>query len=505
LAVIHEDKDRRVVPRWRRFSTTLSLRELGVTKPIAARRLEKEISLEERIRDWQDNRTFSFAADLVSAAIVHGQEHVAQEAAQFILSASIPGFDAAKSLANSVLSNRNLATAAESLSQGTIVNARNIVHDLRSMLQEDPRNVFLWTDLARAYETLGQPEQATRAITNAITMAPENRMVLRAACRLYVHQNEYRTAHDLLRHSEAVAHDPWVLAAEIACASIAGRTSRLVKKAHSVLEKQRLAPFHTSELAIAVATLELESGGRWARRFLRWSLIDPTENSIAQASWIHRTFGSSYFDDYEIVPFPPSAEARAWNLYRAGEWRKSVVEARNWLADQPFSSRPAIMGSYIAAVTLGDYRESAEIARVGLVSNPKDFMLLNNYAFAAAQSGDLDDAIKHYRRIDPITLSAEQKVPWLATGGLLQYREGNAIVGRRLYQEALDQAIRHADEKRRSLAFLNFAIEETRIGAPQAHAIRREALELYGATPYPDLVPLVKRLRDYGTTAAPSP
>ena len=156
------------------------------------------------------------------------------------------------------------------------------MHDVRRKLNAYPRNPILWTNLARLYTSLGVQDKATRAMRVALSLAPENRFILRAASRLCLHQGEPEEAHQILLRAPNLTADPWLLAAEIATASARGKTSRLVKTGRNLLESPRHSPFDLSELASALGTLEIMEGNRRAaHRLITVSLGKPTENSIA--------------------------------------------------------------------------------------------------------------------------------------------------------------------------------------------------------------------------------
>jgi len=69
---------------------------------------------------------------------------------------------------------------------------------LRLRSKEELHNPFVWVDLARAYENLGVREKAERMMRVALTLAPEDRFVLRSAARLYFHHDEFEQAHRVI-------------------------------------------------------------------------------------------------------------------------------------------------------------------------------------------------------------------------------------------------------------------------------------------------------------------
>jgi len=449
--------------------------------------------------EWLENGSISFAGDLITTGISLGEKEEVRDAAEFVLRAKGTHTGSLVKVAEHVLGIQHdyLQDLPEICLDSEIDVLGQRIHDIRRRLHDEPRNAFLWVNLARLYTTLGLPSQATNAIEIALCLAPLNRFVVRSAARLFIHQDEYRRAHDLLRNNDRVKHDPWLLGAEIAVAGTAGRTSRLIKTGRQMVEENKYEPWHLSELASALSTLDFEAArSKDGRKHLAASLLAPTENAVAQAAWIAR----QHF--HVILPllgdnWPTSHEAQAWEYCRKAKWTASMDEAKLWLCDQPFSSRPATLGSYIAAVDLGDFEESARIAKRGLVANPTDFTLLNNFVFARAQQNQISEARSEFNRVRPSTLSDEETFVWLATSGLLAYREGNPDEGRALYLKAIEQGRKVTDEKRQISAFLWFALEESRIHSAEAPRYRQEALEGAKHNRFPDVAPLIRRVAEY--------
>ena len=217
--------------------------------------------------------------------------------------------------------------------------------------------------MAHEYTVLGNFERAVDAIEMALRLAGSNRFVLRCPSRFYIHSGDPARGHRLLSGNDMTAHDPWLLAAEIAAAAAARRTSRLIRRARRWVDSEKTVPLHVSELAGALATLNFEAGTtKLARKLLRRSLNTPTENAIAQAAWMERHFIGIQIESSLLAR---SHEAKAWATFQGANWERSIVAARSWLLDQPFSSRPAIFGSYVSAIVLGDYEQSARFAEQG--------------------------------------------------------------------------------------------------------------------------------------------
>jgi hypothetical protein len=231
-----------------------------------------------------------------------------------------------------------------------------------------------------------------------------------------------------------------------------------------------------------------------SRKLIKLSLADPTENALAQALWLDRKFGKFSAGDASAQLWSESLEAQAWTSYLSGQWAEVMVAARGWLIDQPFSSRPAIMASFVSGAILLDYDASLRFCKFGLRSSPDDFMLLNNSAFSAAEAGDLGSAEEYYARIHPASLSTDPRAVWLATGGLLLYRRGRPIEGKQAYLEAMATGEQGKDPRIPAIASYYLALEERRTNSSEAEHRRQDALKRLKKLPYPEIRLFLDRL-----------
>jgi tetratricopeptide (TPR) repeat protein len=492
VADFHGDKDRKVIPRWRPFRATLHSGELGNARDAKERRpLSTKSHLDARRREWLENRTLSFAADFVSSAVSLGEPQEAADAAQYIKQQEKAPVSAVR-VADAALSPATVATSSSS----DVFDLEHVyveIHDLRVRLHDEPRNCFLWSDIAHLYSTLGLNEKAERAIEMSLVLGGNNRHILRAATRFFIHIGAAKRAHDLLRRNERAAHDPWLMAAEIATAGAAHQGPKFARAGRKTLEAEKLSPFHTSELASALATLDLEGGGtKRARQFFRQSLVSPTENSVAQAAWAARRFVGI---DVDGTTLRTSSEAKAWENMKGVNWQRAVAAARAWLADQPFSSRPATLGSYVASVAIGDDQLSARFAEHGVTANPQDFTLRNNLAVSYARLGRINEAAQLLERVESQNLKPVDQLVFIATHGLLHFRSGFPTEGRVLYDEAIRRAELLHETKRAALARILLAMEELRVGSREGEALKARALEEGKKLDEPEFVPLLARLK----------
>jgi tetratricopeptide (TPR) repeat protein len=435
------DKNRKVIPRLRDFKTTLILGELHSASSGAVNDVFPEVSIDDELEDWENNRTLSFATDVVGTGFVLGLTDKVQEAADFILSEEVQATDLQKRIARQVKDSGycvHLATTQEILpdSSELINHSREQVQKYRRQLRRAPRNPVKLVELSREFATLGSLKKALRSMDTAVALAPTNRFVLRSATKLYVHAGEIDKAHFILRRAPSLRFDPWLLAAEIAVASMRGQTSRHINVGLKQIADTNFNPFDISELASAVATLEMENAkSRIARKLFYQALRRPTENSIAQAEWASHTI-SSFDIDVREFDVPRNFEALASDFYQKGEWGLAIDQGKNWILDQPFALSPVLFTGTTASV-IDDFDLSEKVYNFGLRANPANTVLRNNLAYVLATNNMPEEAEKELEMIERSTLPIGEKITTTATDGLIKFRKGFHQEGRQLYQNAI--------------------------------------------------------------------
>jgi tetratricopeptide (TPR) repeat protein len=469
--------ERQVLPRWRSATDTADVGELRSLRParVDARQLA---DLDEKELEWRTKPGVTVAGEFVAASLMSLAPERSADAAAFIL-----GKDSGNTLI-ARLAYRSLDRYSESGSRTPTqlsldeLKPFSKVAELKGLVRFDPRNAIAWCDLALQYSILGQSVQATDSMLMALRIAPSNRFVLRSAARLWVHGGDVERAHRLLIPFAHAGTDPWLMAAELAVASFGQRSPRSVKAGRSLLESEGFSAFNTTELACALATLELAAGEtKRARRLFDRALADPTENSLAQVEWASQRLKGLKVS-YEALSQPGAHEARARMFSELHKWAQAVEEAWLWLLDQPFSVGPAAFGSCIAEMGVRDYERAALIAAQGLQANPRNPTLLNNLAFAQLESGLVDLAEKNLTSIPAPALDDDAGVSWRATLGLLAFRKGDRQGGRLRYQEAVEAARRLGHRERQAMAALMLAREEWRLDGAVAMPFIRYAAEL---------------------------
>lgn len=466
-----DDSHRRVVPRWWSVPVASALGQLAPSGALLAGNaaIARPGELEQLRADWDAQPSAVYAANLIDAALTFNAPELAQDAAQWVLqNGGVSPVSAG--LAQAVL-------GSDSSSFDDPDNALRIPRDRwrlvaqhRKLLRLYPRNSLLWVELARHYSALGQVDAAARALRIALSLAPNSRYVLRSASRFYLHARDPERAHRIILAAPATTSDPWLLAAEIVAAEARGRTSRLVSIGSSAAHSRRFDALSVSELASALGTLEFKSGNRKkTKRYFARALENPTENSLAQADWVCRHSVNFCPEGGNVDP-PRAFEAHAWRELAAGDFLSAVNHSRDWLHDEPFASRPALLGSWIAAVALEDYDVALGLVKSARIANPDDARLLVQEVYCLGSAGRVDEAqalmsdLEHAAaRDDTIYSAAGWEALLHADRGLIAYRSGDLDQGRDAYMRALEIAAANRLQEAAASALINFAREEFRV------------------------------------------
>lgn len=496
MGLINEDRDRQVVPRWRSANAALRQNELVPLKVREVSQFNEE-SVHDLVREWKQTKSITIASELVSVCLALDLTETATDAAEFVV-ASPNAMPLARDIALKYL--KNPQEFDSEYDQGLLLDATDIypkIALLKRQLAFYPKNPLQWANLARLYVMLGQAEKASRAMEVALALAPLDRFVLRAAARMLLHQGDGKKAHQLLRESPLVRVDPWIMSAEIAVASAIKRPSVNVKQGLKIIEAEKFDEKHISELASAIGTLEVRNGNRKkGKRLLIQSLNKASENALAQAGWLVKSahIPNEFFPQEEVVT--PSHEANAWFSMVSKNWSQTVIEAKAWQSDQPFSSRPAMLGSFVSSSLGKNFNEGAAFARRGLLSNPDDITLYNNLAFALIHLGEKEESRELIDRALQLEGEARGNVALRATDGLWHYHFGNHATGRTLYKEAIEMA-KHGDKNQYVTAKIMLADAESKVGTEEADALRAEAKECLNDATDPTVAVIAARLDVY--------
>lgn len=475
MASFFEKKDRHVIPNWRSFDNTAKLGELNGSKGIQLTSTFRP-DISDLLDDWEDSNSIGIAGDILGVALLANQERNprVQEIAKFVevnpKLASKAIMNAAKQVLNSDKPTElNLNFDADSLNtfqHDHLFTFHQEIALLKRKLRQNSYNPILWIEMSRLHAILGQDKKAERAIRNAIFLAPENRFVLRNSARFFTHLKDFEFAHDIIRRSQLVKTDPWVMASEISLATLRGRESKFIKSGLQLVESNTFHPFNISELASSLATVEMKNNSvKRSRKLFARSLEQPNDNSLAQAEWAEQ-------QDTALLPINPkefqvinSFEALARDAAQHMQWNDAIKFSMQWFIDLPFSKTSLMFGNEVARKNLKDHRLAVEIAQAGLVSHPHDAQLINNIVYSLCLQNKLEHVDQYFSRIrrGDIQPNSIHDICVTATRGLYAFRKGNYNEGRLCYLESMRKSKESDDVYLNNLAFVNYCREESRI------------------------------------------
>ena len=476
MALVPEDKERHVIPNWRGFSLTASQRELS------AFTLEnkRKIDISEYIYDWKHNRNISYAGDLIGAAIANNlpiNEDI-QDAAVFVLHNVGICSELLQSAAKYVLGlNTELQSSSRYTNCRMVLDSiiqrpelyKNIAY-LKNTIKIYPYNPIPYVEISRFYAILGQNNQAEKYMRIALYLANNNRYVIRSAVRLFTHINKQDEALFILRHSEALKYDPWLLSADISLTTLLGKHQRYIKVGQIMVADQNYSRNSISELSSAIATLEFANGAlKNSRKLFDISLYDPTDNSLAQAEWARSKSLDINADKNNIEKVSNNYEANTIASVNQDKYNDALFYSTLWIKDIQYATSPIMYASHIAISLVQDLDISEQILHIGLASNPSDPTLLNNLAYVYALSDKVEKAEQCIIRANSNkSIPESTKLCLSATQGLLEFRKGNPDLGRILYSDVINQTKNANYPELNWSAIINYAREEIQINSEYA-------------------------------------
>jgi tetratricopeptide (TPR) repeat protein len=171
---------------------------------------------------------------------------------------------------------------------------------------------------------------------------------------------------------------------------------------------------------------------------------------------------------------PRAFEAAAWSAATDERFQEAIEHSWSWLLDEPFATRAALFGSFVAGVAMGDDKAAVAFARSALQANPADPRVLAQLVYNEILLGNLAEGERLLSELviaskaTPGEDAADWPVIIAADKGLLAFRRGDVAAGREFYREAITTAQAGRKHHLAAIAGLNLLAEEARIGSPLA-------------------------------------
>ena len=465
---------RRVLPRWRLFTTTARHGELNFKK----QKIITPIDFDDGstlIKRWKSEKIPGVACEVLNLAMLKHDTALATEAATFLerIRSSKTVRSPMENLALATLRSEGAPMDDEWI-QGIYRPSDRDIPSLRKSLRLYPHNAIAWAELALLHAWNGNKEHARRCMLVAVGLAPNDRFVIRSAVRCFAHLKDHETGLKIVNRSARTKLDPWLLSAQVAMTQALKKPQRLMKNAKAMIESKNISPWDLSELNAAIGSVLHHSGAeKNANRHFRASLLEPTENALCQIIFDRQN--PEWHKITQSIHPTMNFESEARNHFLAVELDKACESAHGWLNDEPFSARPALFGSFVSGVAIENYKEALRFLDQGLKPNPNDPTLLNNRALFLARTGDLAGAEETLRRARQHNDGgSEMDVTLTATTGLLHFRKGEIAQGRLKYQEAIADAKKAGRQGQEAMGLVFLAREELDAGTELAdEAIKR--------------------------------
>ena len=447
---------RDIVPRWLSVGKTVAkgewlptLRRPGVFSPLATHTLH----FNKRLEEWMEYRDWESAEELITTACVTGETNhtgVISAAEYYLRNAA--GAVGIKKICTRIIGGDNSAPQSELETSARISLLRTIVTNY-------PRNSLAWSELSRQYALSGSLDKAKKAMMVAYQLSEGHRYIVRNAVRLAFHLREPDLAFYFSNIRNAQV-DPWLAAALVSSSQASDRSVPHWRHLKSLLSNDNFSQFSKSELASSIATVMVEGGGnKLARKMFQQSIVEPTENSLAQFVWASRADEVLRHQVNVSVGHDQAFEATAWLEFYSGHWQESLEHTSKWMDIERFSVAPYVHGSYVSSV-IGDYERVISIAKLGLACNRQDAMLLNNKAYGEISLGNMELASQTLVLAKRFANTPEEKFAVDVTEGFKEMRFGSVSDGVERYKEAIRVTKAGVLNKLRASAYLARALSD---------------------------------------------
>ncbi|MGO8311179.1 hypothetical protein ACC797_11900 [Rhizobium ruizarguesonis] len=454
-----EHSNRQTIPRWLSIKESRLLGELGATSRAASPMQTNLVNEANHFLDaefrraaerWTATNALEDAEELIGLALLTDRLDDPQaERAGLALLERAGEDDARLQFVRRVLARNNTPDGGSNLPVEE-AQIRVEIAKRKRLLDLNPRDALRLAESALLYVNVGQRRPAWSLIRRALILRPDDRYVLRAASRFFMHIGSPDEALHFLNASSATFADPWLRSALFAVQAASGAAVTGWRKAKSLLVDAKFSYRDVSELAVQMGSMEYDAGSRkQAIRMLRQGALSPTENAIAQIGWVARHNADFKHADLKI-DISLSEEASAYTAYEQSMWEDAVAHCADWRKIEPFSARPAIFATFIGFVSTEGLDNAGTVGAYGLLANPKNKTLLNNLAAVRALQGRFDDARHLLGRAQASLGEDDDEVVVTATAGLIDFREGKFDAGVAHYTSAIEKAL---ENKNRGLAF----------------------------------------------------
>lgn len=442
-------EDRNVIPRWRPL-ITMELRDLAsVGRFSKETHSNSKLDFSNQLEIWRKEDGLSAAADIFDTFVLTGNRGLLLESVRMAKrhSHSIPprmkqSFAEAFSKKIDPLERRkNLA--AQEMDESYLFKSVSII---KKRLLEFPRDALSYLEIARLYTILGQFRQAENALFAARSLAPDDRVILRATLQFFDIVGGLADGLKIIRLSNRLQYDPWIQSAEVATSTLIGKSSQIAKRVNINTNKDGLVDRDQSELAMALATLDRAAGVKERKIFqlVKKALPLSTENGFSQAIWLSDQSSREFVNRFpDAIPTSEAYEAKVRLSIDKKDFDDAKSFARFWAEDQPFSIDAIVEYLYLASVHSSIDDQSLRFAVRSMNVYSDNWNVLNACVLAFAEAKDFVNADIALHRLDKEVPSGASRAFVDAARGFVSFSRGSFIEGRTFYERATRIAVDH--------------------------------------------------------------
>src|SRR5450830_372060 len=220
---------RRLIPKWRPVASTLNTVEATSTarkKNTDSAENADELTL--AISQWRESKNVGLLGEILSFSVDKNLQEKVIAVGYEALNGGAVVTPVQNFLIHDLGKNNGKEEHYTAVPLGPVEASypfQEPIQRLRSLLRFSPDNALALLDFAQLQTALGKSRSAERALRTALSLAPNNRTVLRTLARFYVHTERPDVAHQLIKNHARTLQDPWLMASEIALADAAGTDS----------------------------------------------------------------------------------------------------------------------------------------------------------------------------------------------------------------------------------------------------------------------------------------
>lgn len=428
-------KNRQLIPRLLPFETSNFLMLNNKTHQYIDKNDFEDRNYIKLVTEWNSDKSIITAIHLISYVTLHSSFSLPADVIPYIEKQWL-------NLNNVEQEIYSLYKSGSTEDNKCCVDKKPIIETIKELKNDKKaysHDPILWCDLGYHYTILGQYKSAEKCYKVALGLNSMNRFVVQSVVRFFLHIDNKQYSLDILRNTPNIQNDTRLITSEIAISELLKKRSKFLKNGILLLQDDNISNLEKNELFAQVASIEFIHGkSSKGRKYIEKSISNVNENSLAQFEFLSSRFNINVELNSLNKKIPCKYEALTRNHLQSDQYQKAFENSTKWIDFQPFSTRPAIISSYISSTFLGKHTESIEILQKSLKFAPNDPTLLNNLAFSYTNLGKTIEAEEALKNIK-IDLASQRDLDVIkATRGFIEIEKGNIDTGTKLYNEAIN-------------------------------------------------------------------